>query len=240
MAGQFDQFPNEGSMGMPMRGAGFGPQRGMMAEEAEFAVDPNDPGIPNVDEGFVKQQQLTEMIDALSDYYANSRLHQQKLKTARDLTEFGNYDAAGDIMTQLMYSSSATQEDREMFQRVILDAVSNALQNLLGGARRPKSKPRRPETLLREEPPFEEDMPYTARKGFGQEMDDQDMGGYYGPQKFGGRQFNDSMSGGYGGIPQGRQMEPQFGSFGGSASGMGGQRRMGGPGSFLNRPTMYF
>lgn len=47
----------------------------------------------------MKQLQLSDIIEALSNHYVNNRMMLQKLKTAKDFTDFGNYDAAGDILT---------------------------------------------------------------------------------------------------------------------------------------------
>lgn len=51
-----------------------------------------------VDEKQVKQMQLTEMIDGLKEFYSTDRARLQKLKTAKDMTDFGNYDLATDIL----------------------------------------------------------------------------------------------------------------------------------------------
>ena len=52
----------------------------------------------NVDENQVKQIQLTDMIDGLKEFYNSDARVLQRLKTAKDMTDFGNYDLACDIL----------------------------------------------------------------------------------------------------------------------------------------------
>jgi hypothetical protein len=52
----------------------------------------------NVEENMIKQMQLTDMIEGLKDFYKNDKSLLQRLKSAKDMTEFGNYDLASDIL----------------------------------------------------------------------------------------------------------------------------------------------
>lgn len=81
-----------------------------MGDECNFAHDTPAPGPSSAalfsdrpeqteENDFLVQMQLSDIADGLQQYYSNNRMIFQKLKTARDFTEFGNYDAAGDILT---------------------------------------------------------------------------------------------------------------------------------------------
>jgi hypothetical protein len=88
-----------------------------MGDECNFAHDTPAP-IPSAAFGdrteqteendFLVQMQLSDIADGLQQYYSNNRMIFQKLKTARDFTEFGNYEAAGDILTVLYHKSKGT------------------------------------------------------------------------------------------------------------------------------------
>eukprot|EP01017_Pseudomicrothorax_dubius_P024008 TRINITY_DN2555_c0_g1_i27.p1 TRINITY_DN2555_c0_g1~~TRINITY_DN2555_c0_g1_i27.p1 ORF type:complete len:279 (-),score=6.72 TRINITY_DN2555_c0_g1_i27:91-927(-) len=81
-------------------------------------------------DNYLRQMQLKEMIELLGQFYNDSRLIQGKLKTARDLTDFGNYDAAGDILSNIIYNPNATIHEKQVFNEILAQTVTDALLSM--------------------------------------------------------------------------------------------------------------
>eukprot|EP01017_Pseudomicrothorax_dubius_P034324 TRINITY_DN4691_c0_g1_i5.p1 TRINITY_DN4691_c0_g1~~TRINITY_DN4691_c0_g1_i5.p1 ORF type:complete len:336 (-),score=72.77 TRINITY_DN4691_c0_g1_i5:50-1057(-) len=246
---QYDQYSGGDGFGMQSRtgpqGGGYiggrsfrQNQGGGMFDEGSRSLD-----FSNVDEGYLKQQQLIEMIDALSEYFSSSRIMQQRLKAARDFSDFGDYESAAQIITEIVYNPNASFAEKEVFQKIILLAVNNAIQyvNTKQKEEPVYQKPQQPPVDLIPEESMSIPLSYGARDDF-----DFGGGGGFAPEPpsggfgYGGSGYGGGYDQGLGGYPsRGPPMNQGYGpSFGGGGSGMmmDTNPSLGGAPSFLNRP----
>lgn len=96
----------------------------------------------NVDENQLRQMQLGDIIDGMQEFFrlqpGNGEID-SKLKSAKNMVEFGNYDLAADILDQIVYGGMLNFEEQVAFQGIISRAVMNALDyiDLSAGNMRP-------------------------------------------------------------------------------------------------------
>lgn len=88
-------------------------------------------------ENYLQHLQLSNIIDQLEAIFSEDRLISQKLKTAHDLKEFGNYDEAAEILTVFQTFSKTSNAKLLHFysssygRRIIVNQGFRLLYNLL-------------------------------------------------------------------------------------------------------------
>eukprot|EP01017_Pseudomicrothorax_dubius_P029576 TRINITY_DN3603_c0_g1_i2.p1 TRINITY_DN3603_c0_g1~~TRINITY_DN3603_c0_g1_i2.p1 ORF type:complete len:232 (+),score=64.99 TRINITY_DN3603_c0_g1_i2:65-760(+) len=133
----------------------------------------------------LRNQQITQMIEILQPLYSESRLIMEKLRTARGFANIGNYEAAADILTQIVFSPSATRSEKEMFNKIIVQVTRRALDMIESRYGRQTNPSEQMSAYGEQRPRYQQQPQQDGRRG-GQGYAPQERGGYQ-PQAAGYR-----------------------------------------------------